>query len=140
MVKLAVLLVTIIVFFGYDVESKKMVQLSPEILAGVIQSSVMCSSKAGVDPLQALKNREENNIDAPTKKFMLCVFVDTGIAKKNGNIKTSKFLNVYPENVDKDEIKPVVEECRQNNGTPEDKIVKFLECFKEKSPVLINFG
>ncbi|KAJ2947748.1 hypothetical protein O0L34_g9523 [Tuta absoluta] len=140
MLKLTVLLVTILVIFGY-VESKKMVELSPEKMSSLLQSSFQCSVEVGVDPMEALKNRAENeNIDTPTKKFMLCMFVNTGIAKKDGDIKASKFLKVYPDNVNKEEIKPVIEECRQKDGTPEDKIVKFLDCYKKKSPVLINFG
>lgn len=50
-------------------------------------------------------------------------------------------LEIYPEKVNKEEIRKAIETCKDDKSTEaKDKIYNFFKCYQEKTPVHITLG
>nr|QIJ45758.1 odorant binding protein [Glyphodes pyloalis] len=125
---------------GHLSAEKPTVHLVPEKMGDLMQSLMSCLLEAPVDPevlLQLRNGGSPKNIDEKgLQKFAYCAFIKSGYGKKNGHVKVDKALELYPKNVDKEQIKKVMEECNGEEGKePAETAFKFMKCFREKSPV-----
>lgn len=106
----------------------------------MLQYVLQCISETGTDPAILIQIRSKKyTADENVKKFFLCAFKKTGISNKKGIINTDKLLEIYPDNVNKKEIKKVAEECKDEHSTEAiDKLYNFFKCYQEKTPVHIT--
>nr|QHI42035.1 odorant-binding protein 6 [Glyphodes caesalis] len=135
-----VTILLVILSVGFLSAEKPTIHLVPEKMGDLMQTLMSCLLESPVDPeviLQLRNGGTPKNIDEKSlQKFTYCSFIKSGYGKKNGHVKVDKALELYPKDVDKEQIKKVMEECNKEEGKePAETAFKFMKCFREKSPV-----
>ncbi|GBP13219.1 B1 protein [Eumeta japonica] len=117
------------------------VHLTPDQSARLLQNSMQCIMDTGVTPDVIMQVKDGKfSEDEAFRKFLFCVFRKSGVATKDGHIKVSNTLAKYPNDVDKEPIRKVLEECNKEEGkTPVDRAFSIFKCFHAKTPVHIGF-
>lgn len=107
-----------------------------------MQLALQCISESGTDPTIVVQIvSKKYSADENVKKFFLCAFKKTGISNKKGIVNIDRLLNIYPDKVNKEEIRKVAENCKDDSSTEAtDKVYNFFKCYQEKTPVHITLG
>ncbi|KAM3967458.1 uncharacterized protein ACR2FA_011129 [Aphomia sociella] len=123
--------------------AQRKVPFPPEVAAEIIQAATQCLSETGVNPelLMKFAKFDGKNIiqDEELNKIGYCTLVKSGYGKGNGRVKIDKVLSIMPKDVDKDNLRKVMEECNKETGKDvPDTVYMIFKCFADKSPVIMS--
>lgn len=111
--------------------------MPPEVASRILARTLGCiqETNIGSSIFSIVKNQEYSNDDV-MKNFFLCAFKKNEVADDDGEILVEEILTYYPDTVDKDTIRTVIEDCKKDGGDkPNEKVFAFFKCYQNKTPV-----